>query len=619
MGQGEATNIDPRTNAESGTWGSNDVMRPALIYLEATVIAALALVFALRLWEADLDVPFYYSVGGDVHQHLGLFKGIADNGWYLHNPRLGAPGTLDRHDYPNVETDTFLLFKLFMLATADPSRAANLVYLLTYFLAAWSALFVLRRSGVGDQVAVVASLLFAFAPYHFWRGPAHLHLANYYPVPLFAMLALRLARGEPCLVRPADGRGVRPCPAPRVASSVLLAALLSLTSAYFAFFGLYFLAVGGLIGVLRRPRAARALDAVLMAGLVGVLFAAHLAPSLIYARVHGPNPAAYYRPIVQYHLYGLRVANMLRPTFGHRLPLLRSHTLETHGGVIEVRDGRYPDLVTLMNEVNEGYSCTPLGVVGSCGFLVLVALGLAGARRLERRRPVLADLGRLNLAALLLALAGGFSELVALYVTMNFRAYARMSIAIAFFSLFALALLADRYRRTRAGGAPFAIGLWVVAVLGLLDQSPSLVVPDYARDAAMFRSDRDFVARIERSTPPGSMIFQLPPNSFPEFGVHFQMHDFNHFRGYYHSRRLRWSYGAMRGREVERWQSSLAPLPIPQLVARLTEAGFRGIYVNRSGHARYGEAVVRDLASRLGPPPIVSADGELVFFRLPGS
>ena len=130
----------------------------------------------------------------------------------------------------------------------------------------------------------------------------------------------------------------------------------------------------------------------------------------------------------------------------------------------------------------------------------------------------------------------------------------------------------------------------------------------------MFESDREFIGRIEASLPPDSQIFQLPPNSFPEFGIHFEMPDYSLFRGYLHSTRLRWSFGAIRGRATERWQSSLAPLPAPALVERLREAGFAGIYVNRRGHQGRGVALERELTRELGSTLVVSRDGQLSFF-----
>ena len=221
---------------------------------------------------------------------------------------------------------------------------------------------------------------------------------------------------------------------------------------------------------------------------------------------------------------------------------------------------------------------------------------------------------------LLLGLIGGFSEVIALYVTTKIRCYNRLSVFVGFFSLFALALVVNRPGRGTAS-RPARWGwlalLWGVTALGLLDQIPSLLTPNHAKDITAFRDDRAFVTRVEKSLPPGAMIFQLPPISFPEFGRHFQMYDYSHFRGYLHSRRLRWSYGALRGRETEAWQSRLAPLPPDELVDALVAARFAGIYVDRKGHEAGAAALVAGLLRKVPQEPVTNGDGSLLFFRLP--
>ena len=113
------------------------------------------------------------------------------------------------------------------------------------------------------------------------------------------------------------------------------------------------------------------------------------------------------------------------------------------------------------------------------------------------------------------------------------------------------------------------------------------------------------------------MIFQLPYVPFPENGPTHRMLDYDHFRPYFHSRTLHWSYGAMRGRETDRWQRLVAALPPVEMVDRLRRAGFSGVYLDRFGYedddARQLEAVLRVY---LGTAPIVSADGRLCFFRI---
>ena len=566
----------------------------------ATILGAAVFAIVFQPWNARLSVPFSYSNGGDVHFHLMLYKTIQETGWYLVNPHLGAPGVMDLHDFPYIETGMVLVGRLLAVFTSDTSAIANIYLALTFVLVLWSALYVLRTLGVSDSIAVTTSLLYAFAPYHIWRGATHPHLSSYYSVPLAVLVALWLSRGEPIL----SGRGARRWPV------LVTCVLIALAGPYNGAFGLYLLGVGGLIGWLRRPGSRRAINALVPFGLIVVLLAAQMVPFWLYWHKNGTNPIASFRPTNSARLLGLRFYHLLKPVTGHRFPWLNDPNLEKQreqvGNVLSLYDETY----------NEAVITAPLGVIAGTGFVVLLIVCVAWPIRVRfvRLAARLRDLAGLNLAALLLAQSGGLGDLIALNITTKIRAYNRMSIVIAFLSLSALAVLAQQCRSRRWGGRWLPIVLGFIVVLALLDQVPPAALPDHARDAAMFDSDREFVGRIEAALPPDSQVFQLPPNSFPEFGIHFEMPDYSLFRGYLHSKRLRWSFGALRGRETEQWQSSLAPLPPPALVRRLREAGFAGIYVNRRGHQGRAAALERAFSREMGPPLAVSRDGQLSFF-----
>ena len=213
-------------------------MRNALLYAQVTGLTVAVLVVALDLGRADLRVPLDYTVAGDAMFHLAMYKGIADNGWYLENPWLGAPGVMKLYDFPYCENGLFLGVKVLTALTGDPFLAGNLFHLATYPLAAWASLFVLRRFGVGGQVSAAASLLFAFLPYHFCRGPVHAHLSNYGAVPLVAMVAaLWLCAGEPVFFRRNDSGRLRFSGAWGRSAPLAGCASIALSGPYCSYFG----------------------------------------------------------------------------------------------------------------------------------------------------------------------------------------------------------------------------------------------------------------------------------------------------------------------------------------------------------------------------------------------
>ncbi|HWE37961.1 MAG TPA: hypothetical protein VG406_15430, partial [Isosphaeraceae bacterium] len=137
----------------------SELRRSLLAYLAAMVGCGAILVLLLQLWRADFRVPFSY--GGDAVCAQVWVKGLAEHGWFLENPSLGAPGRMEMHDFPLADGLFFVLLRGFALAFGEHVVALNAYYLATFFLATASALFALRRLGVDRGPAVVSGLLYA--------------------------------------------------------------------------------------------------------------------------------------------------------------------------------------------------------------------------------------------------------------------------------------------------------------------------------------------------------------------------------------------------------------------------------------------------------------------------
>ena len=84
-------------------------------YAGALLACMAVLTGSLKLWRADLHVPFVYS--GDQLGVQMWVKGLIDNPWYLHNRFLGFPGQMEMEDYPVSDSFHFLLLKAISLAS----------------------------------------------------------------------------------------------------------------------------------------------------------------------------------------------------------------------------------------------------------------------------------------------------------------------------------------------------------------------------------------------------------------------------------------------------------------------------------------------------------------------
>ncbi|HEX7771684.1 MAG TPA: hypothetical protein VF435_04640, partial [Pyrinomonadaceae bacterium] len=372
------------------------------------------------------------------------------------------------------------------------------------------------------------------------------------------------------------------------------------------FFGCFLLLIAGLLALVMKRDVYALLTSVILVVVMAVTVAINLSPSIVYLRQHG-NPQSMDRVPGEAETFALKISQLLLPVTDHRVQWLADlKTKYNHGPLI-----------------NENNNAT-LGVIGSAGFLILLG-ALVGARRErefspERPTDLLLPLSKFNIAAVLLGTIGGFSSLFALLISSQIRSYNRISIFIGFFCLFAVVLLfealAQRTVRSRTSQVVFAVVLGVVLIVGVLDQTSEFFVPPYAALNAEFNDNRQFIAKVEQTVPRNSMIFQLPYIPFPEHPPVNDMVDYDHFKAYLHSRALRWSYGALRGREGDAWQKSIATRPLPELVEALAFSGFNGIYIDRFGYSDRGAALESELSGIVGKTPIVSNSGRLSFFSM---
>ncbi|MFN2468901.1 MAG: hypothetical protein ABR521_12310 [Gaiellaceae bacterium] len=571
--------------------------REAAWALAAAAVALVAAAGALRIWHATPGQPLAYS--GDARLYAAVVvSGTLEDGWYLENERLAAPLGQRMHDYPfeNGALLDLAAVALIGLVAGETFATMNAFFLLTFPAVALAAFLVLRRLRLSRPSALVCSVLFALLPYHFYRGEAHLFLSAYYAVPVGVYLVLRVLAGRPLVTR--EPR--------RIVTTLALAALVATGGAYYAGFTLALLVLAALMAAVGRRQLGPLLQALVPAtGILVVLLLEHL-PALVHRLGTEGSSAATRRP-VETEIFSLKLADLVLPLDTHRLSFLGDVTR------------RYRDETVLPSE-----SGATLGTLGTLGFVFLLGLVVTaalGRSRLRRRRPLLGAAAVTAVLAFVLATTGGLATLLAYTATPQLRAWSRVSIVIGFVALFALGVGLDRLRAlVRARGYPpaLATGLLVAVLgLGLADQTSDAFIPNYRGVADEFTRDRTFFRAVEERVPRGAALFQLPHLPFPESSdlVPPRMAVYDQLAGSLHSKRLRWSFGAVKG-GPEDWASLLARRPLPHVLPAVASAGFAGIEVDRRGYADDGAALEDELRRRLRVPPLEGPGGRRAFYDL---
>lgn len=587
-------------------WTRELLWHALAVALTLTILGA-----GLRLDRADLRSPFTYDL--DALLILPMVKSTVETGTHWRNDRLGAPGVQELHDFPVVDHLHFALIWLLGCLFSDAVVVFNLFHLLTYPLVTVTALLVLRHFGLSPPAALCGALLYTFQPYHYQRGQLHYFLAAYYVIPLTLLVILWICRGRLPFVRQPELGTYRFTLRTRDTwVAVLIGVATASAGAYYAFFACALFVVAGVYAWVTLRTWKGAASAAAMIGVIVAGGLANHAPTIPYQYEYGRNTRVHQRPAEDAERYGMRIIQLVFPVAQHN--------------PVGVGDRIWFDPAALrsmyqaphIKELNES-DWDSLGLVGALGYVALLLLAVMPVRRTWPFGPLTA----LTLFATLFATTGGFGAVFNYLISPQVRCHNRMSIYLAFLALFASCWAFDRAfadrptwprwsRWSRRLRWPFFLGL---ILFGVWDQTDDRWFPDlrptkegYAsveqtrsKIAEEYQQDREFFERVEAIVP-GGMVFYYPHLEFPESrpyretGPAESIESYEPVLGYLHTRTLRWSFGAMKGRECDTWMREVCGQieAYPQFIQRLELAGFDGLLINARGIAPHRFHILKE-------------------------
>ncbi len=560
----------------------------------------LALIFILDLPNFNIYMPLYLH--SDLDAAVGVFKMITsgDFPWYLypHTDTLSQPFGLSLGDYPLPMFLDWVFIRLIGLFVSDPFAVYNSFVLSSFFFVPLASYYVLRKFRIDPMIAIMTSLLFNYIPFHMFRTGHYLYV-GYFFIPLWTYYLLLLWNKKPLFFKrkATDNKYVFDLSKKNIFIMALL--LLSATwNYYYSFFFVFFIIVSALSAWTYNKNRYTLYSSLIMIFLIIVPVGANMMPYIIYQQQHGKNKAVGQRPVKDSEIYGLKIAQLLLPVDDHRIKSWSDTKAKYNKGPLN----------------NENTMAT-LGVVGSIGFLALLLLIF-----MRRKNSTLSRLTILNTSAIMLATVGGLSSLVALLATSQIRGYNRISPFIAFFALLAVALLINRFSHKYQIKKIFLYPLlMLMLVLGLSDQSNrSMAFSQKSKDIAMVASDRDFIRVIEQnlSNVPEPKIMQYPYISFPEGPYIGKVKHYDQMIGYIYGDRLKWTFGAVKGRESDRWLSALVRTEPSKQISILKTSGFSGIYIDRRGYKDQAASLEKIFSKLSQSKAIVSRDRTKSFFRI---
>ena len=122
---------------------------------------------------------------------------------------------------------------------------------------------------------------------------------------------------------------------------------------------------------------------------------------------------------------------------------------------------------------------------------------------------------------------------------------------------------------------------------------------------------------IEKKLGEAGMVFQLPYFKFPEAGYVGSISDYQLIKGYLHSKKIKWSYGAYKGKKEDLWNRQISSLSLPEILEKISITGFNGIYIDKRGYSSEDyQKLEEEIILISGSQPYFSDDKNLVFFDI---
>lgn len=582
-----------------------NMLRECLTVLLLVAAVAASEYFWFQLWRLDWHVPMLY--GGDgiywvgqVQRSYGELTGSL--GWPFYQP----PSPYE----PNYDLiyDAFVAFV--GLFTKDTGVVFNLYVLVIPFANALAGYAVFRMVGMRRWLSFAFGLTFGLCPYVQQRLAGHMMLAAVEFVPFSVLLCLWCAE-DPAFGRPGRGffRNRRNWLAIAFAWGIA-----NNGAAYYPYFTCFFLCITALCLILRDRKLSAGVPCFLTIGEIVLWMIPDFFPMVLgmLAGVGSTLTNGVYRSPIGADIYSLRISSLLLSPNGYGWDKL-ANWLKQYFHLLATDEG------PMYNENSYGY----LGIVGVVGFLVLLVLLFRNDdwRAGKTQTPRLGDrvwlLGRLNVAALLLASIASFGGLIGILVRF-IRGYNRISPYIAFFALLAVGLWVEQWLRTHTGRGKriFTVVLALVLVYSYWEQQ-GLFVPKYEEVQTMWYQDQEFMDRVEEVTQEGDVIFQLPYMKNFENGSLNNMWDYTQLRAPLHSSKLHFSYGAGYGTENDVWYKETSELPPEEMVAELRAQGVAGIYLNLDGYAVEDQQQTLDSlveAAGCSPEDVLEHESGMIYY-----
>jgi phosphoglycerol transferase len=578
----------------------NKLLTTALEYILIFLVVTFVLikVYGLNL-ETILIIPVHYDL--DTLDILKRFKLLLTGDWIPgslpQSTNLGAPYSYYDGDFPQPIPGQLLFQKITAASIGNIFAAFNIYIILSFYLAAFSMHWVLKKFNTPLPLSIALSIVFTFLPFHYLRI-MHTNYVQYFYLPIIIYLMLKIWEKTPIFFEEFNGKLQVRINMGNVAKIGVIG-FFATWNFYYTFFLTALAIVSTVSATFKNKSPAHAISGLIFTACLLAPFAASYYPYIDFNNEYTANELVAQRDPGQSIGAGLVIADLALPVNGHRIESLN-----------EIRD-----LYNKTTPLKLAAGASTVGAITTVGFLLLIIFSFIDAPTNKIK-----SLASLNLACLIIAVPGGLGSLFAYLVSPQIREYGRISIIICTLAIFVIALCwIELSKKIKCADKVILILAPTILMLAIYDQiPPQHKIGLNVSDIKAFNSDKNFISNIESIlTKKDARVFQLPYICWPEcIAPGFGWSPYPHVIGYLHSKSMKWSYGGVRGRISDQWYSGIAKLKTENMISALKVSGFSGIYIDRRGYTDKAALLESEIQSITHTPPIVSPDGKKAFFQI---
>lgn len=550
-----------------------------------------------------INVPLFLSGIDDAH-FLSVAKNAIDGNSFWVMKDLSAPFTTVRYNFPMLMAFYYEFFYFFGFFTDNVILVNNLYYICTYLFAVLGFILIARNLKINYCLALLGGLVFAFSQYHLFRSMHHVTASSYFVITLVFYFCLQIVFREKF-----NTYNLKSNDKLNLYSSLILSSfLIGSVDIFYAYFGCAFISLCLLTSLLSKRYVAFLRGAFFLIMIAIILFS-NLYPSILNSIINGTTKTSFRDPYEAFY-YGLMLVHLFMPkNFGE-------------GHIFSWLTDSYNHTALFRSEATTSY----LGIIGVCGFLILIFVLLVDSFRKilqklesEDNKGVFKFLSSLNIFALLLGFQSGIGVIIALTGFTKVRTYNRISVYILMFCVLTSIYLFDiLYKKFFKNPKQTVIVIFSLLLLFLhINETSLLKFPQkFLVNKEKIENIKEFSENINNHFKDGARILQLPILSYPENFVTHELRNCNYqIFPYLFTKGIQWSFGALSHTNEYFWQEALFNgNDALRIVENAKRQGFNGVSVNTD--IVDSEKLLKDLKDILGEPLFFSKLKNIYFFDL---